>query len=205
MKQNITTSFKGWNLVSSIAIAISGQITLPQNQVFASPFIGVQTLNLISINDAKKITFPTASSFNEIIININDDILKKVAKKSGISKMTKDKETKVFQAINSNGENLGYFFIDKVYGKHELITYSVGIDTNGAIKHIEILEYKESYGGQVSNEAWRKQFIGKTIESKFELNNDIKNISGATLSCKHITDGVKRILSLYEISIRNKA
>jgi len=28
-----------------------------------------------------------------------------------------------------------------------------------------------------------------------QLNADIKNVSGATLSCKHVTDGVKRVLA----------
>jgi Na+-translocating ferredoxin:NAD+ oxidoreductase RnfG subunit len=100
---------------------------------------------------------------------------------------------------------LGYFFIDKVYGKHELITYAVGIDKNGVVKHVEILEYKETYGWQIDNKEWREQFVGKNIESKLTLNDDIKNISGATLSCKHITDGVKRMIALYEIVLRKKA
>jgi hypothetical protein len=36
-----------------------------------------------------------------------------------------------------------------------------------------------------------------------KLDSDIKNISGATLSCRHITDGVKRLLSFYEIALKH--
>ena len=204
--KNIQASFKGWKLVSSAVISLSGQAMLmPYNQALASVFVGVHELHLLSVNEAKKVTFPEASSFIEVNLNITDDLLKQVAKKTKISKMAKDKETKVFQALDSKGKNLGYFFTDKVYGKHELITYSVGIDANDMVKHVEILDYRETYGWQIDNKKWREQFVGKNVESKLVLDDDIKNISGATLSCKHVTDGVKRILTLYEIALRNKA
>jgi uncharacterized protein with FMN-binding domain len=94
----------------------------------------------------------------------------------------------------SNGD---YFIVDKVVGKHEYITVAIGINANGTVKQIEIMEYNESYGYEVRNAAWRAQFVGKSVGSPLQLNVDIKNISGATLSSKHITDGVKRILQKY--------
>ena len=96
----------------------------------------------------------------------------------------------------------GYFVVDRVVGKHEYITYAVGINPNGTVKQIEILQYNESYGYEVREASWRAQFVGKSAHSALQLNADIKNISGATLSCKHITDGVKRVLALYETSLK---
>lgn len=88
----------------------------------------------------------------------------------------------------------GIVVIDRVLGKHEYIKYAVGITAGGTVKHIEILEYNESYGYEVREASWRSQFVGKNASSPLQLNVDIKNISGATLSCKHITDGVRRIV-----------
>lgn len=65
------------------------------------------------------------------------------------------------------------------------------------MKQIEIMQYNESYGYEVRNASWRAQFVGKSAHSPLQLNVDIKNISGATLSSKHITDGVKRLLQKY--------
>ena len=48
----------------------------------------------------------------------------------------------------------------------------------------------------------RAQFVGKNVSAPLKLSQDIKNISGATLSCRHITDGVKRILATYEIALK---
>ena len=73
------------------------------------------------------------------------------------------------------------------------------MNANGAVKQIEVMDYRENYGSAVRDETWRKQFTGKKPGAKLKLDDDIKNISGATLSCRHITDGVRRLLATYEL------
>ncbi|NIO43672.1 MAG: FMN-binding protein [Burkholderiales bacterium] len=97
---------------------------------------------------------------------------------------------------------VGYFIIDEVFGKHEYITYAVALDANGKVRQIEILVYRESYGYEIRNPAWRAQFIGKKHGDPVKLDEDIKNISGATMSCRHIAQGVKRLLATYEHVLR---
>lgn len=93
----------------------------------------------------------------------------------------------------------GWMIVDEVVGKHEFITFAVALDAQGAVKDIEILEYREAYGSQVKEAPWRAQFVGKRHGDSLKLEKDIKNISGATLSSKHITDGVRRLLSTYAL------
>jgi uncharacterized protein with FMN-binding domain len=88
----------------------------------------------------------------------------------------------------------GYLVVERVVGKHEYITVAIGINPNGTVKQIEIMDYRESYGYEVRDTSWRAQFVGKSASSPLQLGADIKNISGATLSSKHIADGVKRVL-----------
>ena len=83
--------------------------------------------------------------------------------------------------------------------KHEFITYAVAIDAPGQVKGIEILDYRETYGYQIRDKEWRQKFVGKTAADPLKLDKDIPNISGATLSSKHVTDGVRRVLQTYEI------
>src|SRR5579884_3931993 len=96
----------------------------------------------------------------------------------------------------------GWFIVDEVVGKHEFITYAVGLNADGSVKQIEIMDYRETYGGQIRDQKWRAQFVGKTAKSPLKLEADIKNISGATLSCRHVTDGVKRLLAFYEVALK---
>jgi len=98
----------------------------------------------------------------------------------------------------------GWFIVDAVLGKHELITYAVGIGADGSVRGVEILEYLESYGYQIRDAAWRRQFAGKTARDPLKLDQDIRNISGATLSCRHVTDGIKRLLGFYKSALKQR-
>jgi Na+-translocating ferredoxin:NAD+ oxidoreductase RnfG subunit len=143
---------------------------------------------------ARQVIFPGAS-FTAYPLTLTDDQRKAIKKKSGVP--VRLKEQKIWKA--STG---GFLIVDEVLGKHEFITYAVGILPDGSVKQIEIMDYRESYGYEVRNENWRKQFHGKNAASRLELGKDIKNISGATLSCRHVTDGVKRILAMYELLLQ---
>ena len=98
---------------------------------------------------------------------------------------------------------LGYVVTDAVIGKFELIGYAVGIGLDGAVKQVEVLSYRESHGGEIRLPAWRRQFVGKTPASPIRVGDDIANISGATLSCSNVTEGVRRIVSVVQMATKN--
>jgi Na+-translocating ferredoxin:NAD+ oxidoreductase RnfG subunit len=90
------------------------------------------------------------------------------------------------------GAVLGYVVDDEVIGKFELIGFAVGIEPEGRVRQVEILSYRESHGHEVQLPAWRKQFVGKGPADLLRVGEDIANLSGATLSCTHVTEGVRR-------------
>lgn len=149
----------------------------------------------VSAEQAQKILFPNKVLIKNPII-ITDDLQRKMRSASSIRHPFQGE--RIWKATDG-----GWLVIDEVVGKHEMITYAVAINPNGSISGIEILEYVESYGYEVAEPQWRKQFIGKTVNDPIRLNQDIQNIGGATLSCKHITDGVKRITVLYDHALKN--
>jgi Na+-translocating ferredoxin:NAD+ oxidoreductase RnfG subunit len=150
----------------------------------------------ITIEQAQKILFPNKQLIREPII-ITDDLQERMRVASSIRHP--------FQGdLIWKTADGGWLIVDEVVGKHEMITYAVGLSSNGSVIGIEILEYVESYGYEVAEAQWRKQFIGKTAKDPIKLNQDIQNIGGATLSCKHITDGVKRVAVLYDLALKTK-
>jgi len=154
----------------------------------------------LTIAQAQKVLFPDASIFLESAITLDDAQLKAIKKQAGVRQ-----RNNVQQAwrAEKNGELLGWFMVDEVIGKHEFITYGTAIDAKGKVLGIEILSYRETHGGQIRKPEWREHFVGKTIADPFKLNKDIPNISGATLSCRNVTDGVKRLLVIHSL-ILNK-
>ena len=148
----------------------------------------------LTVEQAQAAVFPGAQ-LTPASVTLTKDQMSAIEKKSGVN--VRNNEVRLWKS--SNG---GYFIADEVVGKHEFFTIGVGLNADGSVKQIEILDYKESYGYEVRNEAWRKQFIGKTSAASLKLGDDIKNISGATLSCRHVTDAVKRLLATYDVALK---
>ena len=93
------------------------------------------------------------------------------------------------------GTLLGFAEVRNVKGKERPITYLVAVDPIGATRDIDILVYREERGGEVANEAWRKQFRGKTAADPLQVGKDIRNISGATISSNSVTRSVRQALA----------
>jgi len=150
----------------------------------------------VSVEQAQKILIPNKPLVKTPII-VTDELQDKMRSASSIRHPFQG--DRIWKATDGS-----WFIIDEVVGKHEMITYAVALSPSGAVTGIEILEYVESYGYEVAEAQWRKQFIGKTAADPIKLNQDIQNIGGATLSCKHLTDGVKRVAVLYDIALKNQ-
>lgn len=99
---------------------------------------------------------------------------------------------------------IGHIMVDDVVGKHELITYAVGIDAEGVVRGVEILDYREARGGEVRDPRWRAQFVGKRHGAPLVLDQDIQNTSGATLSCRHLAEGVRRLLAVHASRLKRR-
>jgi Na+-translocating ferredoxin:NAD+ oxidoreductase RnfG subunit len=148
----------------------------------------------MTVEQAQAAMFPGAQ-LTRAFVTLSKDQALAIEKRTGVS--VRKPEVQVWKSANG-----GYFIVDEAIGKHEFFTIALGLNADSSVKQIEILDYKESYGYEVRNEAWRKQFTGKTSTASLKLGDDIRNISGATLSCRHVTDAVKRLLATYEIALK---
>ncbi|HEX4985165.1 MAG TPA: FMN-binding protein [Burkholderiales bacterium] len=147
-----------------------------------------------TVEQAQQAIFPGAK-MTQAFVKLTDAQVKEIERRTGVN--VRFDEIRLWKVADG-----GYFVVDEVVGKHEFITYALGLNADGSVKQIEIMDYRESYGYQVRNADWRAQFTGKTAASTLKLEGDIRNISGATLSCRHIVDGVKRVLATYDIAVK---
>jgi Na+-transporting NADH:ubiquinone oxidoreductase subunit NqrC len=165
--------------------------------VFAA--VSAYATQYITVEQAQKLMFGPTAQFERRDLKLDKESARAIQKISGVKVRLLD--VPIWQ-VSENGKPSGYFIVDEVYGKHEFITYAVALEADGRVRQVEILDYRETYGYQIRNPEWRAQFVGKSVADPVKLETDIQNISGATLSCKHVTEGVKRILAIYDRELR---
>ena len=150
----------------------------------------------LTVDAAQKLLFADAERFVALPVKLDDAQIAHIKALSG--KVQRNRAPLVWRALAGN-KLLGLVFVDEVLGKHENITYAVAVSPDGRVSGVEIMSYREAHGGEVRSPAWLAQFDGKTLASAFKLDSDIANISGATLSCRSLTDGVRRLLALAQV------
>ncbi len=142
--------------------------------------------------------FQDATGFKPAALELSAEQMRQVEKLSGLS--ARSVHWRVMSAWH--GETLlGYVVFDDVVGKYELISYAAGVNPDATVRQIEILAYRESHGFEIRNAAWRKQFVGKSAQAGLTVGEGIANISGATLSATHVTDGVRRIAAVVQVAL----
>ncbi len=160
---------------------ITAGLVLGGQKVFAKTFL--------SAAQAKQIIWPDVL-MEAFEVTLSKAQMKEI--KSASRTRVRNNVIKGFKA--ESGE---WLIIDQVIGKHEFIDLAVGLDAKGKVKGVEVLTYRESYGDEIMNPKWREQFTGRGAEV-LVLDQHIKNISGATMSCRHVTDGINRLTHTWE-------
>ena len=178
-------SYRDWSQLAAI----------PLIAIIAAP---AHATDYLSVEQAQRVLVPQAQSFVPFAVNLSPGQMQKIKQLSGVPQRAS--QPKVYRALRGNS-TLGWVIVDEVIGKHEFITYATAISPDGHVLGVEILSYRESKGGQVRDPRWRERFRGKTLNDAFKLNQDIPNISGATLSSRNLTDGVKRLLSIHAVAL----
>lgn len=122
----------------------------------------------------------------------------------------KESLNKVIEADSFSEEELYYDAYDKdenmigrvlkveAPGYSSIISALVGIDLKNKITGIDVVSQQETpgLGANIKKENFLKQFIGKG-EDELELKKDggsIDAVTGATISSRAITDGVKKLI-----------
>ena len=158
-------------------VATAASFALPIQVAFAKNYLTIEQAQKI-LWPEQKLT-PTPITLTETQADIIEDLA--------------DIRVRNHQINAWRSTDGGWFIVDQVIGKHENIDLSVAISSEGKVMGIEVLTYRETYGDQIMHPKWRAQFHGKDSSQFLKLDKQIRNISGATLSCRHVTDGINRL------------
>jgi len=177
----------GAALLAALSVALAG---MPPS---------AQAERYLTAREALQLCFPAADRFVERTVRFTAEQKHAIEKKSGVRVLNRGQRYWIaWQDTNT----LGLLVADHVLGKHEIIDYAVALAPSGEIRQLEVLEFRESHGYEIRGAKWREQFQGKTAAAKLRLNDDIYNLSGATISCRQVTEGVRRVLATFELVLR---
>ena len=145
---------------------------------------------------ALKIVLPKSESIERETRTLSDAQRNQLQEKSGLRFPEKQF---LFFIGKTKGKVDGYALIMNEIGKHEFITFIVGVSAKGEISDCAVMEFRESRGWEVREQRFLRQFRGKKSGDPIQVNRDIVNYTGATLSSHAIARGVKRALLLTEL------
>jgi Na+-translocating ferredoxin:NAD+ oxidoreductase RnfG subunit len=145
--------------------------------------------------DALKLMFPQSERIRKEVLKLSSE--KKLQIEERIGWKFPEESFEVY--VGETGTKIdGYALVQNTIGKHKPMTYMVGIDNTGHVLNVELLVFREARGSEVRTKRFNVQYEGKTVLDPVRLNKDIINISGATMSVRSMTAGIKRGLVLVD-------
>jgi hypothetical protein len=149
----------------------------------------------MSEDEAVKLMLPKSQRIRRELIRLTQEKKELIEERIG----WKFPEESFEVYIGETGNNVdGYALLHNTIGKHRHMTYMVGVDGEGHCTNIELLVFREAKGSEVGKKRFNSQYEGKTVLDPIRINKDIINISGATMSVRSISAGVKRVLVLVD-------
>lgn len=158
-----------------------------------------QEMNMAEVylreEDGIKIMFPKSERIRKDVIRLGSE--KKSLIEERIGWKFPEESFEVY--IGETGTQIdGYAVVQNTIGKHKPMTYMVGVDNKGFVSDIELLVFREARGSEVRQKRFNAQYEGKSVLDPVRINKDIINISGATMSVRSMSAGIKRVLVLID-------
>lgn len=151
----------------------------------------------MDVGEAQKLLLPAAATFEPLALPLDAAQIERIATASQ-TRMPRRFAPRGWAGLDASGQRVGWVLTDHVIGKYEFIDFAASFDARGTAIGVEVLVYRESHGAEIRNPAWRKQFAGASGPKQLRFNDDIRNVTGATLSCQHLTEGVQRLSALVQ-------
>ena len=138
--------------------------------------------------EAVKAVLPKSKQIRKEMIRLTPD--KKELIEQRIGWKFPEQEFELY--IGQTGDKVdGYAVLHNTIGKYKAMTYMVGIDAMGSCTDVELLVFRDAKGSEVGRKRFNSQYDGKTVTDPIRINKDIINISGATMSVRSMSAGVK--------------
>lgn len=98
---------------------------------------------------------------------------------------------------------VGYAFFQTHIVRTMPETLMVVVHPDGRIKFVEMLAFNEPQD-YLPPKRWFQLFLDRKSDGSLWVKRDIRNVTGATLTTQAVTEAVRRVLAIYEVTIKGK-
>ena len=107
-------------------------------------------------------------------------------------------EDAVISQIRDDSRILGYCVESKVVSRSGPFRIRVLLDNQLFVKQATVISYPWDRGRSVRRRSFTEQFAGKGPQDPIQLGKDIDAMTGATISCRVMAQGVRNSIRLLE-------
>jgi hypothetical protein len=168
----------------------------------------------MSLEEAIKYYLPQGSKVFKVAKTIPSDQLEATKKRFRLQSNIDFKEVlspgpyTFYVGRDANGAATAYILILEQYWRTCYHKYAIGIEPDGKIKDIVVVELNCRFAYPINRKSFLKQFKDKKVERgqkvPVEVGDDIDAVSGATVSSATTAMVTRRALALYELFFATK-
>jgi len=155
----------------------------------------------LSKKQALKLAFPGVKKVKKKKVWLSDAQTAAIQKILGDQIEYKERRVTHYFGLDQAGNPIGAMVIGNEIGRSYPITFMVVINPDGTVKDVEVMVYREPHGWEVRFESFMSQFFGRDASDPF---NNINNITGATLSVRSMTKGVRKAVAEFQVIYKDK-
>ena len=155
--------------------------------------------HLISIDKALKKIYRKATRFESAPVRFSPEQMNELRETARIHFGQAHSPDLVRHTAYQDGAPVGVAFEDTVVGKWGPIHYVVALDMAGKVRQVMVLDYYEIRGKSAAKRRFLKQYRGKGVGDPIRLRKDIDGVSGATITSRSLTDGVRKTVHAHRM------
>jgi thiamine biosynthesis lipoprotein len=156
----------------------------------------LQVQHYLTQDEALKIAIPGADRYRSVRVTLTADQLRQI--RSNLRQPVPTDWT-IFVGVKGDAV-VGTAAVVEIVGKYQPITFMVGVTSEGTVRDVAVMTYRESIGSEIRQRRVLDQFLGKRADAPLRRSKDLLHISGATMSCDAVALGTKMVLQVAAVA-----
>jgi Na+-translocating ferredoxin:NAD+ oxidoreductase RnfG subunit len=148
--------------------------------------------------------FPNAKNFVEKKSDLTPEKVTSIEAEIETNLRPEDLKPTFYIAVDENKKPVGLALLVAVEGPNGIISGGVGLDMTGKVVKVDVHKHSEAAG--ITGDEFLRQFIGKGVEDKFEVGDDIEALAGEEAAAQAVALMPKKMLAIsYALFLKRPA